>query len=61
MINRHSRTLKLERGDVIDLMIMLTAVSGAGTKWTILHDKIKEQLDAQDKKDAGNKDLDFFL
>ena len=53
MINRHTRTL--------NLMIMLTAVSDAGTKWTILHDKIKEQLDAQDKKDAGNKDLDLFL
>ena len=61
MINRHSRTLKLERGEVIDLMIMLTSVSGEGTKWTILHDKIKEQLDVQDKRDAGNKDLDLFL
>lgn len=61
MINRHTRTLKLKRGEVIDLMIMLTAVSGAGTKWTILHDKIKEQLDVQDKRAAGNKDLDLFL
>ncbi len=60
MINRHTRTLKLERGEVIDLMIMLTAVSDAGTKWTILHDKIKEQLDAQDKRDEGIKDLDLF-
>lgn len=61
MINRHTRTLKLERGEVVDLMIMLTAVSDAGTKWTILHDKIKEQLDAQDKRDEGIKDLDLFL
>lgn len=61
MINSHTRTLKLERGEVIDLMIMLTAVSDAGTKWAILHDKIKDQLDAQDKKDPGSKDLDLFL
>lgn len=61
MINRHTRTLKLERGEVVDLMIMLTAISGEGAKWLALHDKIKEQLDAQDKKDAGNKDLDLFL
>lgn len=61
MINNHTRTLKLERGEVVDLLIMLTAVSDAGTKWTVLHDKIKAQLDAQDKKDAGNKDLDLFL
>lgn len=61
MINKHTRTLKLERGEVVDLMIMLTAVSDAGTKWSVLHDKIKDQLDAQDNKDSGNKDLDLFL
>ena len=49
-LNEKTRTLKLSRREVIDLLLMLDAYSGE-SKWQVLHDKLKEQLDAQDNKE----------
>lgn len=49
-INLKTRTIKLSRREVIDLLLMLDTNYESG-KWNTLHDKIKEQLDIQDSKD----------
>nr|DAR25360.1 MAG TPA: hypothetical protein [Caudoviricetes sp.] len=49
-INLKTRTIKLSRREVIDLLLMLDTNYESG-KWNALHDKIKEQLDIQDSKD----------
>lgn len=49
-INWKTRTIKLSRREVIDLLLMLDTNYESG-KWNALHDKIKEQLDIQDSKD----------
>lgn len=48
--NLKTRTIKLSRREVIDLLLMLDTNYESG-KWNALHDKIKEQLDIQDSKD----------
>lgn len=51
-LNQRTITLKLTRIEVIDLMIACTAVSEASDaeKWNMLHDKLKEYVDALDEK-----------
>ena len=49
-INLKTRTIKLSRCEVIDLLLMLDT-NYESRKWNALHDKIKEQLDIQDSKD----------
>ena len=49
-INLKTRTIKLSRREVIDLLLMLDTNYDSG-RWNALHDKIKEQLDIQDSKD----------
>lgn len=49
-INLKTRTIKLSRREVIDLLLMLDTNYESG-KWNALHGKIKEQLDIQDSKD----------
>lgn len=49
-INLKTRTIKLSRREVINLLLMLDTNYESG-KWNALHDKIKEQLDIQDSKD----------
>ena len=49
-INLKTRAIKLSRREVIDLLLMLDTNYESG-KWNALHDKIKEQLDIQDRKD----------
>ena len=49
-INLKTRTIKLSRREVIDLLLMLDT-NYESEKWNALHDKIKEQLDIQDSKD----------
>lgn len=49
-INLKTRTIKLSRREVIDLLLMLDTNYESG-RWNALHDKIKEQLDIQDSKD----------
>lgn len=49
-INLKTRTIKLSRREVIDLLLMLDTNYESG-KWNALHDEIKEQLDIQDSKD----------
>ena len=44
--------LKVTRGDVCRLLILLTT-AGSGETWKLLHDKIKEQLRGFDKKEEG--------
>lgn len=48
--NTKTRTIKLSRHDVIDLLLMLDAWTDE-SKWQVLHDKIKEQLDTQDSRE----------
>lgn len=50
--NEKTRTLKLTRREVIDLLLMLDAWTDE-SKWQVLHDKIKEQLDTQDSKESN--------
>ena len=61
MMNKHTRTLKLERTEAIDILLALDAASTEGAKWEALANKIREQIDKQDEKDPGNKDLDIYL
>lgn len=52
--NGKTRTLKLTRREVIDLLIMLVANCESNReirKWFALHDKIRNQLDTQDSKE----------
>ena len=49
--NEKTRTLKLTRREVIDLLLMLDTLADE-SKWQVLHDKLKEQLDTQDNKDS---------
>ena len=48
--NEKTRTLKLTRREVIDLLLVLDAWADE-SKCQVLHDKLKEQLDAQDNKE----------
>lgn len=48
--NEKTRTIKLTRREVIDLLLMLDALENE-SRCQVLHDKIKEQLDAQDYKE----------
>lgn len=52
--NTKTRTIKLPRRDIIDLLLMLDAWTDE-SKWQVLHDKIKEQLDAQDNRERTRK------
>ena len=49
--NMRTRTLKLSRIQVCDLLIATTALREFGEKWEKLHDEIRNQLDKQDEKD----------
>lgn len=53
--NGRTRTLKLRRGDVIDVLIALACIVDEGTsvKWDRLHAEIKRQLDEQDEKESA--------
>lgn len=55
MLNNNNRTcrLKLRRGDVADILIMIASHYDAGEKWRILHDEIKRQFDEQEAKRDG--------
>lgn len=55
MLNNNNRTcrLKLRRGDVADILIMVASHYDAGEKWRILHDEIKRQFDEQEAKRDG--------
>ena len=55
--NQKTVTIKLKRGYVIDLLLAClrcaeAAAAGgeSGAKWDYLHDELREQLDAFDKK-----------
>ena len=50
--NDKTVTLKVTRGEVCRLLVILTA-AGSGESWKLLHDKIKEQLREFDKKEEG--------
>ena len=49
--NEKTRTLKLKRKDVCDILLALGLLSTAGEKWNKLYEKVREQLDIQDDKD----------
>ena len=49
--NEKTRTLKLTRREVIDLLLMLDTLADE-SKWQVLHDKLKEQLDTQANKES---------
>lgn len=54
--NQRTRKLKLQRIEVCDILLALTTIT-KGTdaeKWKNLHDKVKEQLDAQDLANPVN-------
>lgn len=55
MLNNNNRTcrLKLRRGDVADILIMLATHYDAGEKWRLLHGEIKRQFDEQEAKRDG--------
>ncbi len=55
MLNNNNRTcrLKLRRGAVADILIMIASHYDAGEKWRILHDEIKRQFDEQEAKRDG--------
>lgn len=50
--NQQTRTLKLPRIALCDLLLATTilAENTDGTKWEKLHDEIRRQLDEQDEK-----------
>lgn len=55
--NQKTVTIKLKRRNVIDMMLASTEIQGAaqkagesGEKWVYLHDVLKEQLEAFDRK-----------
>lgn len=55
--NQRTVTIKLKRGYVVDLLLACLRCAEAakeggerGTKWDYLHDTLREQLDAFDKK-----------
>lgn len=50
-LNEKTRTLKLTRREVIDLLLVLDACADI-SKCQVLHDKLKEQLDTQDNKES---------
>ena len=50
-LNEKTRTLKLTRREVIDLLLMLDTLADE-SKWQVLHHKLKEQLDTQDNKES---------
>ena len=47
--NDKTVTVKLTRGELCRLLILITGV-GEGESWKRLHDKLRDQLDAFDKK-----------
>lgn len=56
-LNQRTITLKLKRREVCDLLMVCTVLSAnlkgqddAGTKWDMLHDKIKAVLEDFDAK-----------
>lgn len=50
--NQKTMTVKITRRDMCDILLALTALSieSNNKKWDILHDKLKEELVAFDKK-----------
>ena len=53
--NEKTRTIKLTRREVIDLLLMLLMLADLTDKegkWQMLHDKIKDQFDSQDNKES---------
>ena len=50
-LNKKTRTAKLTRGEMGNLLLLLSVQDGE--KWRRLHDKIKDQFDRQDEKDPN--------
>lgn len=55
MPNDRTVNVKVTRGDLCRLLIILTA-AGEGETWKKLHDKLKTQLEEFDRKQEGNND-----
>lgn len=52
--NGRTYTVKVKRGDLVDLMMACTSasISSGAEKWKTLHDLLKEQLNEQDAKNG---------
>jgi len=48
--NSYTYTMKVQRRELIDLMVACTMLSEGDDKWRTLHDKLQEQLVEQDTK-----------
>ena len=60
MINKHTRTLKLERKEAIDILLALDTIPEEETKWIALASKIREQIKKQDESDPSSNDIDMY-
>lgn len=49
-INDKTVTVKLTRGELCRLLVATASLSRESDSWKRLHDKLREQLDAFDKK-----------
>lgn len=48
--NEYTYTAKIKRRELIDILIACDMLTNGNDKWSTLHDKLKAQLDEQDKK-----------
>ena len=53
--NDKTVTVKLTRGELCRLLILITGI-GEGESWKRLHDKLRDQLEAFDKRLEANND-----
>lgn len=53
--NAKTVTVKLTRGELCRLLILITGI-GEGESWERLHDKLRDQLEAFDKRLEANND-----
>lgn len=54
MPNQKTVQIRIKRRELIDILLACNALSKeAGDKWSELHDKLREQLDAFDRKEGS--------
>lgn len=53
--NEKTVTVKMTRHELCDIILACTMLDRNGDhKWSALHDKLREQLDAHDAREAAN-------
>lgn len=52
--NQKTLQIRIKRRELVDLLLALNEMSATepGNKWSELHDKLREQLDAFDRKEG---------